>query len=133
MHVLPGKIDETERFFLPKEKRIAELLAREGKQVKSKKESTKKRTGDAEVDGIVTEFKTLDPPYANNASIKNTINDSIRQQGRARHIIIDARGSGLTEGEAYRGLARARNITRGKLDIVRIIGDDFELFSSDFR
>jgi hypothetical protein len=133
MTISPGSIDESERPFLPKERRIAELLASEGKSVKAKREISKQRSADAEVDGILTEFKTLDPSWATNASIKNVINKSIRHQGQARHIIIDARGTHLSESDAHRGLARARNITRGKLDTVRIIGDRFDLLVTDFR
>ncbi len=133
MSVSPGKIDESEKKFLPKEKRIAELLAVEGKHVKAKKERENQRTGDAEVDGVLTEFKTLKPGHGKNSAVRNTINNSIRQGGQARHIIIDARGSGLTEIEAYRGLARAKKITRGLVDAVRIMGDGFDLLASDFQ
>ncbi len=133
MSASPGKIDESEKKFLPKEKRIAELLAVEGKHVKAKKERENQRTGDAEVDGVLTEFKTLKPGHGKNSVVRNTINNSIRQGGQARHIIIDARGSGLTEIEAHRGLARAKKITRGLVDAVRIIGDGFDLSASDFQ
>lgn len=133
MSVFPGKIDESEKKFLPKEKRIAELLASEGKHVKAKKEREDRRTGDAEVNGVLTEFKTLKPGHGKNSAVKNTINNSIRQGGQARHIIIDARSSGLTETEAYRGLARSKNITRGLIDAVRIIGDGFDLSAKDFQ
>ncbi len=37
------------------------------------------------------------------------------------------------QAEATRGLARARNITRGKIDSVRIIGDGFDVTSQDFK
>ncbi len=133
MEWFQGSIDESEKFFLPKERRIAELLVAEGKHVKAKQERTGQRTGDAEVDGVLTEFKTLTPPYADNAAVKNTINNSIRKGGQARHIIIDARNSGLTAAEAYRGLARAKNITRGLVDTVRIVGDGFDLTAADFQ
>jgi hypothetical protein len=108
-------------------------LASEGKHVTAKDEMDGQRTADAEVDGVLTEFKTLKPPNAANTAVKNTINDSIRDGGQARHIIIDARGSGLTELEARRGLARARNIARGLVDWVRLIGDGFDLIVVDFR
>jgi hypothetical protein len=133
MDASPGKIDESEKKFLPKEKRIAELLAVEGRHVKAKRERENQRTGDAEVDGVLTEFKTLKPGYGKSSAIRNTINNSIRQGGQARHIIIDARGSGLTKIEADRGLTRAKKITRGLVDAVRIIGDGFDLSASDFR
>jgi len=48
-------------------------------------------------------------------------------------MIIDARGSGLTEAEAKRGLARAKNITRSRIDSVRVIGDGFDITSTDFQ
>jgi hypothetical protein len=108
-------------------------LASEGKSVKAKMEISRQRSADAEVDGSLTEFKTLDPLRANHASVKNAVNNSIRHQGQARHITIDARGTRLSETEARRGLARASNITRGKLDSIRIIDDDFDLFATDLR
>lgn len=133
MGISLGSIDESERFFPPKERRIAELLVLEGKSVKAKERIEWQRMPDAEVDGVLTEFKTLAPPNATNSTVKNTINNSIRDGGQARHIIIDARGSGLTEPEARRGLARARNITRGLVDWVRLIGDGFDLIAVGFR
>jgi hypothetical protein len=133
MSISSGSIDESERPFLSKERQIAELLASEGKYVKAKAEPNGQRMADAEVDGVLTEFKTLKPPNAINSAVKNTINNSIRDGGQARHIIIDARGSGLTEFEARRGLARARSITRGLVEWVRLIGDGFDLIEVDFR
>jgi len=131
-NVKPGIIDESEKVFSSKEKRIADKLTEEGKNVKAKKETEIGRTGDAEVDGVKTEFKTLDPG-ANSATVKNSINNSIRRGGQARDIIIDARNSGLTPEEAARGLARSKAITRGKVDSVRIIGDGFDITSKDFN
>ena len=72
-------------------------------------------------------------PSRKGVAVHNTINHSIRRGGQARHIIIDARSSGLTKVEAVRGLIRARNLTRGMIDTVRIIGDAFDLVSIDFR
>ena len=88
------------------------------------------------VDGVRTEFKTPHPKagkITDNNTIKNEISNSIKDDGQARHMIIDARGSGLTETEAWRGLARARKITGGKIDSVRIIGDGFDIPSTDFE
>jgi hypothetical protein len=133
MSAWPGSIDESERLFSPQEKRIAELLAAEGRRARAKRELNQGRMGDAEVDEVLTEFKTPTSPHADSSTVKNKINDSIRQKGQARHIIIDARYWGLTEHEARRGLARVRNIARGKVDTVRIIGAGFDLFATDFR
>jgi hypothetical protein len=123
-----GAIDESLRTFNPKERRIAEVLAGEGKDVKALPESTipNERSADALVAGRRTEFKSLDPG-ASSTTIRNTINQSIKGGGQARDVIIDARGSGLTPMEAERGLGRVAGITRGKLDSVRIIGDGYHL------
>jgi hypothetical protein len=128
-----GSIDESERAFSPSERRVAEMLQSEGKHVKASAEGKgPRRSRDALVDGIPTEFKTPDLG-ANGSTIKNQINDSTRRGGQARNMIIDARGSGLTEAEAMRGLARAKNITRGRIDSVRVIGDGFDITSINFQ
>lgn len=127
-----NKIDESDKIFSHQEKAIADLLASEGKTVKSLLEKNQGRTADAEVDGIPTEFKSL-VIGATNSTVKNLINSSIRRGGQARKIIIDARGSGLTEAEANLGLQRAKNVSRGKIDSVRIIGDGYDLISNDFQ
>lgn len=128
-----GSIDESERAFSATERAIAEFLEREGKNVKALAEKTDEgRNPDAEVDGKPTEFKSLDFG-ATSATVKNQINNSIRRGGQARDIIIDARISGLIESEAERGLERAKNITRGKIDCVRIIGDRYDITFTEFE
>lgn len=72
------------------------------------------KTADALVDGVPTEFKTPDPG-ADSGTIKNAVNESISGIGQARRIIIDARGTGMSEAEAMRALARVGGIARGKL------------------
>ncbi len=127
-----GSIDESEREFSQPEKAIAQLLAIEGKTVKALSEKPDEgRNADAEVDGVSTEFKSL-VLGATNPTVKNAINNSIRRGGQARDIIIDSRGSGLTETEARTGLQRAKNITRGKIDSIRIIGDRYDITATDF-
>jgi hypothetical protein len=37
------------------------------------------------------------------------------------------------EAEAERGLQRAKNITRGKIDRVRIIGDSYDITFTEFQ
>lgn len=51
--------------------------------------------------------------------IRNEINNSIKRGGQARQIIIDARGTGLSEEEAIRGINRAMGISRGKIECHR--------------
>jgi hypothetical protein len=126
-----GTVDETERQFSPEEKKIADMLADEGKNVTAVQPQPGQRTGDALVDGKPTEFKSAQPG-ATDATIRNEVNNSIRKGGQARDIVIDARGSGLARDAAAKGLARARNITRGRIDSVRVIGDDYDITSTDF-
>ncbi|ATB40045.1 hypothetical protein CYFUS_005493 [Cystobacter fuscus] len=64
------------------------------------------RQGDRFVDGVKTEYKTLDPGASPN-TVKNVVNNSIRKGGQARNIIIDARGSGLGQEEAAHGISKA--------------------------
>jgi len=133
MNLSLGRIDESARRFSPEERAIAEILASEGKVVYAQAETKLKRTGDAIVDDIVVEFKSLAKMEADSETVRNTINNSIRRGGQARHIIIDVRDAGLTEVDAIRGLARTKNITRGMIDSIRIIGDGFDVTSLDFR
>lgn len=125
-------IDESQKTFSPQEKAIADLLASEGKKVKVLLETNQGRTADAEVDGIPTEFKSLIMGVTNN-TLKNQISNSIKRGGQARQIIIDGRNSGLTEAEAKLGLQRAKNISRGRIDKVRIIGDDYDISFTEFQ
>lgn len=137
-----GSIDESGRTFSIEERNIAEILASEGKYIKALAEIGHiGRFADALVSdqpvsddtlGILVEFKHLRSGAAS-TTIRNVVNNSIRRGGQARHIVIYAAGSGLTELEANAGLARARGIARGRLDSVRIIGDGFDVTSADFE
>jgi len=82
------------------------------------------RQGDAIVDGITHEFKTLDPGATAN-TIRNVLNASIKHGGQARNMVIDARGSGLNCADAIQGAYRALGISRGKIDRLTIIGDNY--------
>ena len=85
------------------------------------------RQGDAFVNGVKTEFKTIMKLNPDSNTIRHIVDESISGTGQARVIIIDARGSGLSAEEALRGIRRAMGIGRGKLDGVWIIGDNFFL------
>jgi uncharacterized protein (DUF2345 family) len=54
------------------------------------------RQGDAFVDGVLHEFKSLEKG-ADSSTIRNVVNNSIKDGGQARNIVIDARGTGLSE------------------------------------
>ena len=73
---------------------------------------------------MTTEVKTLSEGSAS-ATIRNTVNNSIRRGGQARAIVIDARGSGLMRAGAQTGIDRALGIARGKVDRITVLGDDF--------
>lgn len=70
------------------------------------------RTPDVTVDGIRTEFKTMSPG-GTSATVRSEVSNSLKNGGQARNIIIDARGSGLTEAEANRGLDRVAGFQGG--------------------
>ncbi|GHO49882.1 hypothetical protein [Ktedonospora formicarum] len=132
---LQSRIDETQKSFSAREKRLAYLLSAEGHKVVAVPESNESnvRTPDALVDGVPTEFKSLEPGATSN-SVKDAITASIKGGGQARNIIVDARGSGLTLDEAQRAFNRLRHptITRGRVDSIRIIGNGFDKTETGF-
>jgi hypothetical protein len=67
------------------------------------------------------------------AANRDVINNSVRKGGQARHVIINAIGSGLTKDDALKGIARAMGISRGRIDSIRIIGDGFDVTNGDLR
>ncbi len=130
---LDSRINEDQATFSLQEKRIAYILSKEGKTVVAlPQQGGTGRKADALVDGVVTEFKTPDPGADSN-TLRNEIQRSIKKEGQARNIIIDARNSGLTEAEARRFLARMKNLSRGKIDSIRIIGNGYDITGTDFN
>jgi hypothetical protein len=61
---------------------------------------------------------------ASNGSVKNALNSA---QGQADRAYIDARGSGLTESEAMRGLRRYLGASPDRMKFIRIVGDGFDV------
>jgi hypothetical protein len=121
-----GHIDESQKTFNAKERRIADLLKSEGKNVKALKESDVDgvKTPDAEVDGVRTEFKTLDDGAQSN-SVKNILNKAKKQ---AADAVVDARGTGLSEEDAITGMHNfLRNNPPGRMHAIRIIGDGYDI------
>jgi hypothetical protein len=119
-----GVVDERAKRFSPAERRIAEHLAANGLAVVSVSEGfgVHGRTPDARVDDVAVEFKSMDPG-ASDRTVKAALNSA---KGQARHAVIDARGSGLTEDEAHRGIRRFGGTPHGdRLDAVLIVGDDY--------
>ena len=104
----PGRIDESTRPFNPDERRLAEKLQAEGRDVKALPESTTGRSPDAVVDGVPTEFKSIQPTTspADSSTVRNILRASKAKGGQARTIIIDGEQSTLTRSEAERGVRR---------------------------
>jgi hypothetical protein len=121
-----GVIDERAKKFSLAERRIAEYLASGGLAVVSVSEGygVYGRTPDARVDAVPVEFKTLDPG-ASDRTVKAALNSA---KGQARHAVIDARGSGLAEDEAQRGLRRFFGTPHGnRMDAVLVVGDNYSI------
>ena len=121
-----GVIDERAKTFSAAERRIAEHLATPGPAVVSVSEGFGifGRTADARVNGISVEFKSLDPG-ASDRTVKAALNSA---KGQARHAVIDARDSGLTEDQAHRGVRRFSGTPHGnRLDAVLVIGDNYTI------
>jgi hypothetical protein len=87
------------------------------------------RTADALVDGKPIEFKTVKTDAPDSATIKSKLSDATAGGGQSDDVIIDARGSNLTQGDAIKGLARFFNSpgNANKVTRVRIWGRDFDL------
>jgi len=121
-----GVIDERAKRFSPAERRIAEHLAEQGPAVVSVSEGygIYGRTADARVNDVSVEFKSLDPG-ASDRTVKAALNSA---KGQARYAVIDARGSGLSEDQAHRGIRRFGGSPHGnRLDAVLIIGDNYSI------
>jgi hypothetical protein len=135
--VKPGKIDQSKSKspFRPHELLIAQKLAAEGYDVTKLPEGDGKppRPADALIsgNGVVNkkvEFKSMQPKpgqVSDSKTIRNQVSHSLDDGGQARDMILDGRGTGLTEKEARLGIDRI--VPRGKLDSVRIMGDGFDL------
>jgi hypothetical protein len=134
-----GSINETQRTFSNDERPTAETLQKEGYTVEALPESNIEsvRSPDSLVTDPLTgkqlkvEFKNPkskpEKPIADSRNILSLLNESLRGEGQARHIIFNAKGSGLIPDEALRALRRINGIARGRVDSVRIIGDGFDI------
>ena len=57
------------------------------------------------------------------------INKSVAPGGQARNIVIDARGSGLSNEHAELTLNKLSALKDGRLDYIMIIGDGYQVTS----
>jgi hypothetical protein len=121
-----GVVDERASRFQPRERKLADFLASESRSVVAIHDGYGRegRKPDAAVDGVWTEFKSLDPG-ASDRTVKAALTSA---KGQARHTIIDARESGLGRAEADQGMRRFLGTPyANRLDAIRIVGDDFDL------
>jgi hypothetical protein len=121
-----GVVDERVRRFPPRERQVAEYLAKDGPAVTARQEdhALRYRQPDADVDGQATEFKSLDPDPSH-GTVKQALKRGI---GQAPHIVVDGRDSGLAEGDAQRGLGRFLGTPEGRsFATIRLVGDDFDI------
>ncbi|GAA4082518.1 polymorphic toxin-type HINT domain-containing protein [Actinomadura miaoliensis] len=127
-----GIIDESEKGFDDDERKIAEKLAEEGKIVKAKEERAQRgetgRTGDSEVDGVPTEFKTLrgdkKNPTPNHNTVKRTLDSAT---GQAQHSVLNAQGSGMSRDQAMKGIRRYLGQPHANQKSIRVFGDGWEI------
>jgi hypothetical protein len=121
-----GIVDERASKFQPRERRLADHLARGGHAVVAIHDGYGRegRRPDAAVNGVPTEFKCLDPG-ASDRTVKAALTSA---KGQAREVVIDGRDSGLTSDDAGRGVRRFLGAPYADgLKAIRIIGDDYEL------
>ncbi|HEY9664405.1 MAG TPA: hypothetical protein V6C65_38665 [Allocoleopsis sp.] len=123
----PGRSERLSGFEDLKEREIAEYLEDLGRVVKANPNEGMPGAGrqaDAIVDGMMVEFKTLDPG-ADSSTIRNQVSRSVSGEGQARTILIDGRAAGISEAEAKRGIFRALGAYGSKLDYISVIGKDY--------
>jgi hypothetical protein len=121
-----GVVDERASRFQPRERKLADFLASEGRTVVAIHDGHGRdgRKPDAAVDAVWTEFKSLDPG-ATDRTVKAALTSA---KGQARHAIIDGRESGLDHAAADQGMRRFIGTPyANRLDTIRIVGDDFDL------
>lgn len=121
-----GKIDQSRKRFSKDEQIIATRLADGGHNVTALKESDvpNVRTPDAEVDGVPTEFKTVQAEQPSSRTIMRMLNDSARRGGQARDIVIDSSANGgMSQSEAEAGIRRFAGLGKDAYDHITIWGD----------
>lgn len=121
-----GVVDERASRFQPRERKLADFLASEGRSVVAIHDGYGRegRKPDAAVDGVWTEFKSLDPG-ASDRTVKAALTSA---KGQARQTVIDGRESGLDRADADQGMRRFLGTPyASRVDAIRIVGDDFDL------
>ncbi|RJL32546.1 hypothetical protein [Bailinhaonella thermotolerans] len=120
-----GEIDERPRAFSAGERRIAELLAAEGRTVVAvAADPGAPSRADALVDGVPTAFESL-VPGATAAVVRTALSRAARH---AAHAVLDARRTGLSGAAARSAITRFRAAPHSeRLVSARVVGDNFDL------
>lgn len=127
-----GLIEDPDGLFDAAELRLASYLADDGNDVIAPKLGSEGRKFDAlinpgrpEVDAR-TEFKRVTRTRNPIRTLLNAVRDSVKRGGQAPNLIADVRGTGMTREQVVASLADLQRWSRGRLDYVRIVGDDFD-------
>ena len=76
------------------------------------------------MDGVPTEFKTLNGNGASDCTVKNALNSAKRQ---APDAIVDARACGISRETAQLGLIRFLGANPNSMQNIRIVGNGWEI------
>lgn len=125
-------MDETARRLMHEELAVARLFVAEGHEVRSLPESRRGgRKPDLLVCGTTVEIKSFAPEVERRRlpTPQSVYNKLVDASGQSPNAVLLAKGSGLTESAARRGVARYAAEPRSEkpLSTVRILGDGFEL------
>jgi hypothetical protein len=128
----PGTLDETARRLSHDEYAVADLLVREGHHVRSVATGQQPgRAADLLVCGSPVEIKSWlswDERGGRGPTVRSVVNKLRQAEGQAATVVLNGRGSGLSETAARRGLATyTTRANRSGVTWVRVLGDDFDL------
>jgi hypothetical protein len=128
----PGTLDESARRLTHDEFAVAQQLAREGHDVRSlATRPGQGRTADLQVCGNPLEVKSWLSPAERNGNVpgaRSVVNKLLQAEGQAATVVLNGRGSGLSEAAARAGMAVYKGLAHvGRIAAVRVLGDGFDL------
>ena len=128
----PGSLDESARRLSHEEYAVARQLALEGHDVRSLATSLSGgRTADLLVCGAPLEVKSWLNLHERDGRVpgaRSMANKLLQAEGQAAAVVLNGRGSGLSQAAARAGMAFYKEgAHRGNLTSVRVLGDGFDL------
>lgn len=131
-----GTLNDTGNLLNVSEKRAAQILLDEGRDITSihRSNKAKVRTPDVDVAGIgKVEFKELigaEGVVPDRFTLRSSVQNSLRGGGQSPHILLDARGNGMKASEAVYGSRMIEGLVKqryaGRLETIRVVGDRFD-------